>query len=135
MSQFLIVISKGRPVTTVENVTFLPLTDVQNLFVEVSDFYGLDIDSSWAVLDENMATSEIIFTDAALDLSQADPLSKTDLGQLLGELIYSGSGLISWYGSEFQNLDEYNNIFKLAEDIRRTLSVGSGELYFTYAGG
>ena len=134
MSQFLIVISESKPVTNVDNVTFVPLCDAQNLFNEAGDFYGLEMPSSWAVLDENMTTSEFIFTDAALEISQSEPLSSTGLGQLLGELVYSGSGIISWYGHEFENLDEYNNIFKLAEDISRILPIGSGDLYFTYIG-
>ena len=134
MSQFLIAISKDKPVTTVSNVSFLPVSDAQEMFIQAGEFYGLDLSECWAVLDENMATSELIFTDSAIDLAQAEPLSKTELGQLLGELIYSGDGLISWYGSEFDDLDEFTNVFELTEEINRVLPVGSGELYFTYIG-
>jgi hypothetical protein len=132
MSQFLIAISKDKPITSVSNVTFLPVSEAQEVFTQAGEFYGLELSECWAVLDENKASSELIFTDSAIDLAQADPLSKTDLGKLLGELIYSGSGLMSWYGCEFDDLDDFTSVIDLTEEINRSLPNGSGELYFTY---
>lgn len=134
MSQFLIAISKDKPVSTISDVSFFPVSDAQEVFIQAAEQHGFDLSECWAVLDKNMTTSDLIFTDSAIELSQAEPLSKTNLGLLLGELIYSGNGFITWYGSEFDDLDNFTNAIGLAEEINRTLPIGSGELYFTYSG-
>ena len=132
MSQFLLVVSKSKPVTKLPNITFVPAFEAQQVFLDAASFYGIPDNNAWAVLDEAGDTTDDIFVCAATDLSQADELSKTDLGQLIGELVYLNSGLIGWYGGEFEDLDKIENIVELIEQIKRELPVGSGELYFKY---
>ena len=132
MSQFLLVVSESKPVTKVPNITFVSVAEAQQVFLDAASFYGVANNKAWSVLDETGDTTDAIFACAATDLSQADELSKTDLGHLIGELIYSNSGLIGWYGSEFEDLDKIENILELIEQIKRELPVGSGELYFKY---
>ena len=132
MSQFLIAISESKPVTRVPDITFVPVFEAQQVYADTALFHCIPDNMAWAVLDEVRDTTDAIFCDAACDLSQAENLSETSLGQLLGELIYSNIGLIGWYGSEFKDLDEIENIIELIELINRDLPVGSGELYFKY---
>jgi hypothetical protein len=132
MSQFLIAISKSKPKTKVSGVRFVKASKAQALFSEVAEYYGIEPSCAWAVLDESGDTTDSIFACAGQALSEGDALSSTDLGVLLGELLYSGAGLIAWYGSDFQDLEKTNSVIGFVEYLNRDLSIGSGDVYFEY---
>lgn len=132
MSQFLIAISKSKPKTNVAAVTFVKASEAQSLFSEVAEYYGIDPLYAWAVLDDSGDTTDSIFACAGQALSEGDALSSTDLGVLLGELLYSGAGLIAWYSSDFQDLEKTNSVIEVVEYLNRDLPIGSGDIYFEY---
>jgi hypothetical protein len=132
MSQFLLAILKERPVTKVENISFVKAVEAQSVFSDVVDYFGIDPTCAWAVLDESGDTTDSIFACAGMDLSQGDLLSSTRLGTLLGELLKEGAGLVAWYANDYKQLEEPKNVIELIEYLNKELPVGSGEVYFEY---
>ncbi|WP_444914020.1 hypothetical protein [Microbulbifer sp. TRSA007] len=132
MSQFLLAIIDLKPTTDVSDITFVPASEAQEVFGEVVDYYGIDQSHAWAVLDETGDTTDSIFSEAGLQLSQGDPLSSTQLGKLLGELIYKGAKFIAWYACEYQDLEQTDSVIDLIEILNKELPIGSGEIYVEY---
>ena len=132
MSQFLIVISENKPVTTVANITFVHTDEAQQVFSDAVDFYQIYPEHAWAVLDETGDTTDSIFASAGGDISQGNALSSTELGKLLGELIYSGAKLVTWYACDFEDLEKTTSVVELIELLNQKLPVGSGEIYVEY---
>lgn len=132
MSQFLIVVAEGKPVSSMRTLDFVLVDDAQDVFQRAAEYCGLERGKAWAVLDESGDTSDELFGTAALSLAQGDQLSSTELGVLLGEAIRAGSGLVAWYASDYAGLPEYISVIELIEYIHGDLPSGSGELYFTY---
>ena len=132
MSQFLIVISESKAGTTVPNITFVHTDETQQIFCDAVDYYQISPEHAWAVLDKTGDTTDSIFSDAGGDISQGNALSSTELGKLLGELIYSGAKLLAWYACEYDNLVKITNVIELIEILNKELPAGSGEIYVEY---
>ena len=133
MSQFLIAISESKPETKLSYLRFVPVEDAQAVFSDAAIYHDIDLSKAWAVLDESGDTSDEIFCDASLDLSQADELSKTDLGILIGELLHSQTQLLAWYACDYKDVDMLSSAVELIELINTELPRSSGEVYFYYA--
>lgn len=132
MSQFLLAILKYKPKTKVSNITFVQAREAQPVFSDVVDYYRIEPSQAWAVLDETGDTTSNIFANAGLELSQGGSLSATELGILLGELLYVEARLVAWYACDYKNLEKTTNVVELIEYLNQELPVGSGEVYIEY---
>ncbi|WP_020406235.1 hypothetical protein [Hahella ganghwensis] len=132
MSQFLIVIKKENPKTTVPNITFSDPKHPQSIFSEVIGHYGIDPSQAWAVLDDTGDTSHNLFSGAGFEMTRGTMLSETELGVLLNELMNAGAGLIAWNACDYQDLKSINSMSELTEYLNQELGTGFGEVYFRY---
>jgi hypothetical protein len=132
MSQFLIAISKTEPVTCVQNITFVKASQAQRVFSDVVESLGIEPSHAWAVLDETGDTTDSIFASAGADLARGEAFSKTELGKLIGGLLYADCRLVAWYANDYKDLEKFISIVELVEYMNRELPVGSGDVYFEY---
>ncbi len=133
MSQFLIAIWEFQPESKLSYLKFIPVEEAQPLFGEAAKYHNINLSEAWAVLDKNVDTTDELFYEASLELSQADKLSKTDLGILIGELLHSQTKMLAWYASNYKDVDLLSNAIELIELINAELPISSGEAYFYYA--
>ncbi len=132
MSQFCIITGTDKPEIEIEGIELLPLDGSQELYQEVIEHYRLPTNETWVVVDKTGNTIDEIFSEASNWIASGEKLCGIRLGEIIGCLLKTKCRIITWYGSEYYDLENINNPVELIDLLYKDLPVGSGEIYFDY---